>query len=126
MPDGKKLTRQESRISMRSNVSSRWRQDLENFRALKVTVYKNGDQWFDGFELRFRPSKDYQDLDQLLHRISPRIDFTTSVTHLFDTDGNRVRKLDDIEDGQSYVASNTRRFIPANYVKVFNVKKIRS
>ena len=115
MPDGKKLLRQESRISMRSNVSSRWRQDLENFRALKVTIYKNGDQWFEGFELRFRPSKDYQDLDQLLHRISPRIDFTTSVTHLFDTDGNRVRKLDDIEDGQSYVASNSRRFFPANY-----------
>ena len=118
MPDGKKLTRQESRISMRSNVSSRWRQDLENFRALKVTIYKNGDQWFEGFELRFRPSKDYQDLDQLLHRISPRIDFTTSVTHMFDTDGNRVRKLDDIEDGQSYVASNTRRFFPANYGRI--------
>ena len=28
---------------------------------------------------------------------------------------NRVRRLEDIEDGQSYVASNSRRFIPANY-----------
>ena len=117
-PEGKKLTRQESRISMRSNVSSRWRQELENFRAVKITLYKNGDQWFEGFELRFRPSKDFQDLEQMLHRLSPRLDFTTSLTHLFDTDGNRVRKLDDLEDGQSYVASNSRRFMPANYGRI--------
>jgi len=111
----RKLSRQDSRISVLSNISSRWKQDLQNYQALKTTIYKNGDQWFDGFELRFRPSKDFQDLDALLSKISPKIDFTTSVAYLFDTDGNRVRKIDELEDGQGYVASNTRRFVPANY-----------
>lgn len=93
----------------------RWKEDLKNYQAIKVTIYKNGDQWFNGFEMRFKPNKDFQDLEQFLGKISPKIDFTTSVSYLFDTDGNRINNVAEFEDGQSYVASNTRRFIPANY-----------
>ena len=114
-PGGRKLSRRNSSVSMMSNISSKWREDLKNYQAIKITIYKNGDQWFNGFELRFKPNKDFQDFDAFLGKISPRIDFTTSVSYLFDTDGNRIKNVAEFEDGQSYVASNTRRFVPANY-----------
>ena len=81
------LSRQNSTLS--NGVSSRWREELQTWQANKITIYKNGDQWFEGFELRFRPHKDFQSLEHLLARVSPKIDFTTSVAYLFDTDGNR-------------------------------------
>ena len=111
----RKLSRQDSRVSMMSNISSKWKEDLKNYQAIKVTIYKNGDQWFQGFEMRFKPNKDFQDLDSFMHKISPKINFTTSVSYIFDTDGNRIRTMAELEDNQSYVASNTRRFTPANY-----------
>ena len=104
-----------SRLSVMSNISSKWKEDLKNYQAIKVTIYKNGDQWFNGFEMRFKPNKDFQDLEAMLGKISPKIDFTTSVSYMFDTDGNRIKNMAEFEDGQSYVASNTRRFVPANY-----------
>ena len=127
MPKGMK--RQQSRASLRSNVSSRWKDDLETFKAIKITFYKNGDKWFEGFDFRFRPLKDYVDLESLLERISGRIDFNSPVTHLFDTDGNQVEKVDDLEDRHAYVASNSRRFKPGNYGKLgdkFVIKKKKS
>ena len=51
----------------------------------------------------------------MLIKLSPRIDFISPVSHLFDTDGNLVHRLEELEEGQSYVAANNRRFIPANY-----------
>jgi hypothetical protein len=51
----------------------------------------------------------------MLLKISPRVDFISPVTHLFDTDGNLVHRLEELEEGQSYVAANNRRFVPANY-----------
>ena len=116
MPKG--MRRQHSRASVRSNVSSRWKEDLETFKAVKITFYKNGDKWFEGFDFRFRPLKDYTDLESLLERISPKIDFNSPVTHLFDTDGNRVEKVEDLEDRRAYVASNSRRFKAGNYGKL--------
>ena len=116
MPKG--MRRQHSRASVRSNVSSRWKEDLETFKAVKITFYKNGDKWFEGFDFRFRPLKDYTDLESLLQRISPKIDFNSPVTHLFDTDGNRVEKVEDLEDRRAYVASNSRRFKAGNYGKL--------
>jgi hypothetical protein len=83
--------------------------------AKKITIYKNGDQWFEGFELRFKPHKDFQSLEAMLIKISPRVDFISPVSHLFDTDGNLIRRLEELEEGQSYVAANSRRFVPANY-----------
>ena len=111
----RKVSRQDSRVSMMSNISSKWKEDLKNYQAIKVTIYKNGDQWFQGFEMRFKPNKDFQDLEAFMGKVSPRINFTTSVSYLFDTDGNRIRTMAELEDNQSYVASNTRRFTPANY-----------
>jgi len=83
--------------------------------AKKITIYKNGDQWFEGFELRFKPHKDFQSLEAMLIKISPRVDFISPVSNLFDTDGNLIRRLEELEEGQSYVAANSRRFVPANY-----------
>ena len=111
----RKVSRQDSRVSMMSNISSKWKEDLKNYQAIKVTIYKNGDQWFQGFEMRFKPNKDFQDLEAFMGKVSPKISFTTSVSYLFDTDGNRIRTMAELEDNQSYVASNTRRFNPANY-----------
>jgi hypothetical protein len=51
----------------------------------------------------------------MLIKISPRVDFISPVSHLFDTDGNLIRRLEELEEGQSYVAANSRRFVPANY-----------
>ena len=112
---GKKLTRQDSRLSINSNVTSRWKEELQSYQAIKTTIYKNGDQWFEGFELRFRPAKDFQNLEGLLAKISPKVNFTSSISYLFDTDGNKIRRIEDMEDGQSFVASSSRKFIPANY-----------
>ena len=111
----RKVSRQDSRVSMMSNISSKWKEDLKNYQAIKVTIYKNGDQWFQGFEMRFKPNKDFQDLEAFMSKVSPKINFTTSVSYLFDTDGNRIRTMAELEDNQSYVASNSRRFAPANY-----------
>ena len=126
LPEGAGPTRRTSRASIKSNGSSRWRKDLDSFKAIKITFYKNGDQWFEGFDFRFRPAKDYLDISSLLERISARIDFNSPVTHLFDTDGHRVEMIGDLEDKKSYVASNSRKFKAGNYGKTggkFQIKK---
>ena len=119
MPEGQRggLSRANSRASVRSNRSSRFKRDLESYKAIRITFFKNGDQWFKGFDFRFRQAKDYEDIDSLLERISPRMDFNSSVTHLFDTDGNRIELINDLEDRKCYVASNSRRFKAGNYGK---------
>ena len=51
-------------------VSSRFAEAGEKRRARRILVYKNGDPWFQGWEMRFVPSRD--NMDNLYKMISER------------------------------------------------------
>lgn len=84
-----------------------------------MTFFKNGDLYFPGLELRFRPGRDIGNLEALLDKLSTRMDLPRGARYLFSMDGVRVVSLDELEDDQSYVVSSYKSF----KVYIFHVLK---
>lgn len=80
------------------------------FFYFQVTFFKNGDLYFPGLELRFRPGRDIGNLEALLDKLSARMDLPRGARYLFSMDGVRVVSLDQLEDDQSYVVSSYKSF----------------
>lgn len=78
--------------------------------CFQVTFFKNGDLYFPGLELRFRPGRDIGNLEALLDKLSTRMDLPRGARYLFSMDGGRVMSLDQLEDDQSYVVSSYKSF----------------
>ncbi len=70
--------------------------DLDKHRAVKVTLYKNGDPWFGSMEYRFLPGRDVNNLDGLFEAVNKKMDFLNGISHLFDTDGSRITGIDQV------------------------------
>ena len=51
-------------------IGSRFAEAGERWRAKRVTVFKNGDPWFQGWDMRFVPTRD--SMDNIYSRISAR------------------------------------------------------
>ena len=96
-------------------LSSRFKDELSNYRATKITLFKNGDPWFGNMEYRFMLGKDLNNLDGLFHNVTSKMDFINGVSYMFDTEGTRITSIDQVIDGGEYVCSSDRRFIPGNY-----------
>ena len=79
-----------------SAVSSRFYTELDKYVATIVTIFKNGDSWYPGHELRFLPGRDFRNLDGLFLKANERLDFLGGVKYMWDTEGVRVTSLDQV------------------------------
>ncbi|XP_050432030.1 echinoderm microtubule-associated protein-like CG42247 isoform X1 [Adelges cooleyi] len=100
-----------------SRISKEKYNHLSYWKARKVTFYKNGDPYFPGLELRFRPGRDIGNLEALFDKLSSRMDLPRGARYLFSMDGSRVVSLDQLEDDQSYVVSSYKSFKSTSYGK---------
>ncbi|XP_014242237.2 echinoderm microtubule-associated protein-like CG42247 isoform X2 [Cimex lectularius] len=89
--------------------------NLNYWRARKVTFYKNGDPYFPGLEFRFRPGRDVGTLEALLDKLSLRMDLPRGARFIFGLDGERKHLLEELEDGMYYVVSSYKTFKNASY-----------
>lgn len=84
--------------------------NLSYWRARKVVFYKNGDPFFPGVEFRFKPGRDIVSLESLLDKLSLRMDLPRGARYVFSMDGDRKLRLEELEDGASYVVSSYKTF----------------
>jgi len=84
--------------------------NLSYWRARKVLFYKNGDPFFPGVEFRFKPGRDIVTLESLLDKLSLRMDLPRGARYVFSMDGDRKLRLEELEDGASYVVSSYKTF----------------
>ncbi|EDS34081.1 conserved hypothetical protein [Culex quinquefasciatus] len=91
------------------NPQSRY-SNLSFWKARRVLFYRNGDPFFPGVEIRFKPGRDICTLEALLDKISARMDLPRGARYIFSMDGDRKYSLDELEDGSSYVASSFKVF----------------
>uniref|UniRef100_A0A1A9WCT9 Doublecortin domain-containing protein n=1 Tax=Glossina brevipalpis TaxID=37001 RepID=A0A1A9WCT9_9MUSC len=116
-PPVQPLVRSKSRPELSSNAhmnsvmsaASRY-SNLSYWKARRVVFYRNGDPFFPGVELRYRPGRDITSLDNLLDKISPKMDLPRGARYVFSMDGDRKYHLDELEDGASYVVSSFKAF----------------
>lgn len=80
-----------------------------------ITIYRNGDMHFAGQNFVVGPQ--FKSFDYLLDQITLRIKSPWgAVRRLYNMDtGKPVRKLDDIENGETYVASKLEKYKRADY-----------
>ncbi|CAH1185204.1 unnamed protein product [Phyllotreta striolata] len=107
--------RPKSRAEM-TMTASRY-SNLSYWRARRVIFYKNGDPFFPGIEFRFKPGRDIVSLESLLDKLSLRMDLPRGARYIFSMDGDRKYRLDELEDGASYVVSSYKTFKAASYGK---------
>ncbi|KAH8371795.1 hypothetical protein KR093_008835, partial [Drosophila rubida] len=103
------LVRSKSRPELSSAAASRY-SNLSYWKARRVVFYRNGDPFFPGVELRYRPGRDVTSLDNLLDKISPKMDLPRGARYVFSMDGDRKYHLDELEDGAFYVVSSFKAF----------------
>lgn len=116
-PPAQALVRSKSRPELSSNAhlnsvmsaASRY-SNLSYWKARRVVFYRNGDPFFPGVELRYRPGRDITSIDNLLDKISPKMDLPRGARYVFSMDGDRKYHLDELEDGASYVVSSFKAF----------------
>ncbi|XP_076265445.1 doublecortin-domain-containing echinoderm-microtubule-associated protein isoform X2 [Rhynchophorus ferrugineus] len=105
--------RPKSRVEMATSRYS----NLGYWKARRVLFYKNGDPFFPGVEFRFKPGRDIVSLESLLDKLSLRMDLPRGARYIFSMDGDRKYRLDELEDGASYVVSSYKTFKAASYGK---------
>lgn len=61
-------------------------------------------------DFRFKPGRDIVSLESLLDKLSLRMDLPRGARYIFSMDGDRKYRLDELEDGASYVVSSYKAF----------------
>lgn len=84
--------------------------NLNFWKARRVTFYRNGDPFHPGVEFRFKPGRDLASMDALLDRLSERLELPRGARFIFGMDGDRKFRLEELEDGASYVVSSYKTF----------------
>uniref|UniRef100_T1GHL1 Doublecortin domain-containing protein n=1 Tax=Megaselia scalaris TaxID=36166 RepID=T1GHL1_MEGSC len=62
--------------------------NLSYWKARRVVFYRNGDPFFPGVELRYRPGRDITSIDNLLDKISSKLDLPRGARYVFSMDGD--------------------------------------
>ncbi|VVC95369.1 unnamed protein product [Leptidea sinapis] len=101
---------------LRPEPTSRY-SNLNYWKARRVTFYRNGDPFHPGIEFRFKPGRDLVSMDVLLDRLSERLELPRGARFIFGMDGDRKYRLEELEDGASYVVSSYKTFKAASYGK---------
>ncbi|CAF4844436.1 unnamed protein product [Pieris macdunnoughi] len=94
---------------LRPEPASRYA-NLNYWKARRVTFYRNGDPFHPGVEFRFKPGRDLVSIDVLLDRLSERLELPRGARFIFGMDGDRKYRLEELEDGASYVVSSYKTF----------------
>nr|XP_034840413.1 echinoderm microtubule-associated protein-like CG42247 [Maniola hyperantus] len=100
----------------RAEPASRYA-NLNYWKARRVTFYRNGDPFHPGVEFRFKLGRDLVSMDALLDRLSERLELPRGARFIFGMDGDRKYRLEELEDGASYVVSSYKTFKAASYGK---------
>ncbi|KAK9890613.1 hypothetical protein WA026_011976 [Henosepilachna vigintioctopunctata] len=108
---------QPQRPKSRSEMTTSRYNNLSYWKARRVVFYRNGDPFFPGVEFRFKPGRDIVSLEALLDKLSLRMDLPRGARYIFSMDGDRKYRLDELEDGASYVVSSYKTFKAASYGK---------
>ncbi|KAH3829787.1 serine/threonine-protein kinase DCLK1-like [Dreissena polymorpha] len=93
---------------------------IEDKKAKKVRFYRNGDRFFKGMVYAVSPER-FRTFESLMANLteSPIGDkniLPNGVRHIFSIDGSRkVTRLEDLEEGESYVCASTDVFRRAEY-----------
>ncbi|CAG9760643.1 unnamed protein product [Ceutorhynchus assimilis] len=98
------------RPKSRAEMTTSRYSNLGYWKARRVLFYKNGDPFFPGVEFRFKPGRDIVSLESLLDKLSLRMDLPRGARYVFSMDGDRKYRLDELEDGASYVVSSYKTF----------------
>ncbi|GLV46510.1 Doublecortin-domain-containing echinoderm-microtubule-associated protein [Carabus blaptoides fortunei] len=99
-----------SRPKSRADGATSRYSNLSYWRARKVVFYKNCDPFFPRVEFRFKPGRDIGSLESLLDKLSLRMDLPRGARYIFSMDGDRKLRLDELEDGASYVVYSYKAF----------------
>ncbi|XP_045474568.1 echinoderm microtubule-associated protein-like CG42247 [Harmonia axyridis] len=105
------------RPKSRSEMATSRYSNLSYWKARRVVFFRNGDPFFPGVEFRFKPGRDIMSLEALLDKLSLRMDLPRGARYIFSMDGDRKYRLDELEDGASYVVSSYKTFKAASYGK---------
>ncbi|XP_042902661.1 echinoderm microtubule-associated protein-like CG42247 [Parasteatoda tepidariorum] len=84
-------------------------------KALFVTMYRNGDQYFPGIKVSIRPGKDMMNMAGFCDYLSQRLAIPQGVRYIFDLNGKIINDLQQVKDGDSYVASGVKTFKDESY-----------
>ncbi|KAK8400491.1 hypothetical protein O3P69_003271 [Scylla paramamosain] len=92
----------------------------DRWRALKVRFFRNGDRYYPGYEYVFqarsRRGQHGGSMRQDLGQDRLVVGFTgvcliNGARYIFGLDGRRRYRIEELEDGESYVASSDRKFV---------------
>lgn len=111
------------RPKSRAELATSRYSNLSYWRARRVVFYKNGDPFFPGVEFRFKPGRDIGSIESLLDKLSLRMDLPRGARYIFSMDGDRKYRLDELEDGASYVVSSYKTF-KVRFVLMFSNSRL--
>lgn len=106
---GSEISSMPPRPKSRADTASKYN-NLSYWKARKLIFYKNGDPFFPGLEFRFKPGRDVSSLEAILDKLSLRLDLPRGARYIFSMDGERKTRLEELEDGGSFVVSSYKTF----------------
>ena len=89
-------------------------------KAVVITMYRNGDAYFPGAKVSFRPGRDF--MPGFCEYLSQRLKIPEGVRYIFDLKGGLINSLEELADGGTYVASGTKAFKDIAYGKLARIK----
>lgn len=89
-------------------------------KAVVVTMYRNGDAYFPGAKVSFKPGRDF--MPGFYEYLSQRLKVPEGVRYIFNLKGHLMNSLEELEDGGTYVASGTKAFKDISYGKLARIK----
>lgn len=99
---------------------------LARKKAKRIRFYRNGDKFFNGIVFAVTPEK-YRNFDSLVNDLTralcPNVILPSGVRVIFTMDGKKVQKIDELEDGKSYVVSGQNEIFKKIDYYSTNVKK---
>uniref|UniRef100_A0AAV2J8N5 Doublecortin domain-containing protein n=1 Tax=Knipowitschia caucasica TaxID=637954 RepID=A0AAV2J8N5_KNICA len=92
-------------------------------KAKKIRFYRNGDRYFKGLE--FAVSQDrYRSLEALLadltRSLADHLHLPQGVRMIYGVDGTRISRMEQLEDGESYVCASIEPYKKLDYTKNVN------
>ncbi|XP_050665348.1 serine/threonine-protein kinase GA29083 [Leptidea sinapis] len=95
-------------IKSRTNRRSIFARTLPARKAKRIRFYRNGDKFYSGVIIPVLPER-YRSFDSLTTDLTrvllDNVTLPNGVRTIYSLEGRKVSKLDDLEDGQSYVCS---------------------
>jgi len=100
----------------KKRTSSEKSQSVETGRTIRLL--RNGDPFYRGHKFVIS-SRSYRYFDAFMDNISDTLNANFgAIRKIYTIDGQKVRNLDEFQDGETYVAAGLERFIRLKYILV--------